>query len=318
LLFKENDDSYVKLIDFGLAKRVTKDEVMTAPNGTPYYIAPEVLKGSYTTQCDNWSMGVVLFIMLSGKPPFGGKSNKEIIDNVLKGEYSFKNPVWENISDNAKDLLAKLLERQADVRLTAEEAYNHPWIQQQKDKEFADVEVNADVFSNMETYMNSVALKRTTLSFIASRIPEDQIQTLRLAFSKMDKNGDGQLTLEELREGLKEVPEIALKEEDISKAMAVIDSNQNGLIDYTEFIAACLQSYNYLKENHLRSAFAYFDKDNSGTISKEELRACLQSDDFTLDEKQINQLLNGVDENNDGQIDYQEFITMMKSGMDSM
>jgi len=318
LLFKENDDSYVKLIDFGLAKRVTKDEVMTAPNGTPYYIAPEVLKGSYTTQCDNWSMGVVLFIMLSGKPPFGGKSNKEIIDNVLKGEYSFKNPVWENISDNAKDLLAKLLERQADVRLTAEEAYNHPWIQQQKDKEFADVEVNASVFSNMETYMNSVALKRTTLSFIASRIPEDQIQTLRLAFSKMDKNGDGQLTLEELREGLKEVPEIALKEEDISKAMAVIDSNQNGLIDYTEFIAACLQSYNYLKENHLRSAFAYFDKDNSGTISKEELRACLQSDDFTLDEKQINQLLSGVDENNDGQIDYQEFITMMKSGMDSM
>ena len=85
LLFKEDDDSYVKLIDFGLAKRVTKDEVMTAPNGTPYYIAPEVLKGSYTTQCDNWSMGVVLFIMMSGKPPFGGKSNKEIIDNVLKG-----------------------------------------------------------------------------------------------------------------------------------------------------------------------------------------------------------------------------------------
>jgi calcium-dependent protein kinase len=79
LLFKEQDDSYIKLIDFGLAKRVSKNEVMNAPNGTPYYIAPEVLKGSYTTQCDNWSMGVVLYIMLSGKPPFGGRSNKEII-----------------------------------------------------------------------------------------------------------------------------------------------------------------------------------------------------------------------------------------------
>jgi calcium-dependent protein kinase len=267
LLFKENDDSYVKLIDFGLAKRVTKDEVMTAPNGTPYYIAPEVLKGSYTTQCDNWSMGVVLFIMLSGKPPFGGKSNKEIIDNVLKGEYSFKNPVWEHISAEAKDLLAKLLDRQADMRITAEEAYNHPWIQQQKNKEFKDVEISGDVFSNMENFTNSVALKRTTLSFIASRIPEDQIQSLRLGFSKMDKNGDGQLTLDELREGLKEVPEIALKPEDLEKAISVMDSNQNGLIDYTEFIAACLQSYNYLKENHLRSAFSYFDKDNSGTIS---------------------------------------------------
>lgn len=148
---------------------------MTAPNGTPYYIAPEVLKGSYTTQCDNWSMGVVLFIMMSGKPPFGGKSNKEIIDNVLKGQYSFKNPVWDHISDTAKDLIAKLLERQADERLTAEEAYNHPWIQQQREKEFADVEISKDVFSNMENYMNAVQLKRTTLSFIASRIPEDQI-----------------------------------------------------------------------------------------------------------------------------------------------
>ena len=129
LLYNENDDSHIKLIDFGLARKVGQNEIMNAPNGTPYYIAPEVLRGSYTTQCDNWSMGVVLFIMLSGKPPFGGKSNKEIIDNVLKGEYSFKNPVWEHISDEAKDLIAKLLERQADCRLTAEEAYNHPWIQ---------------------------------------------------------------------------------------------------------------------------------------------------------------------------------------------
>jgi len=67
--------------------------------------------------------------------------------------------------------------------------------------------------------------------------------------------------------------------------MSVIDSNQNGLIDYTEFIAACLQSYNYLQESHLRTAFAYFDQDNSGQISQAELRTCLASDDFTLSEE---------------------------------
>ena len=75
----------------------------------------------------------------------------------------------------------------------------------------------------------------------------------------MDKNGDGSLTVEELKVGLHEIPEIQLTDIEILDAMNVIDSNQNGLIDYTEFIAACLQSYNYLKENHLRSAFAYFD-----------------------------------------------------------
>ena len=240
---------------------------MNAPNGTPYYIAPEVLKGSYTTQCDNWSMGVVLFIMLSGKPPFGGKSNKEIIDNVLKGTYNFSNPVWDQISEDAKDLISKLLNKQADERLTAEDAYNHPWISQQKDKEFEGVEISQDVFTNMTSYMNSLYLKRTTLSFIASRIPEDQITALRLAFSKIDVNGDGQLTYEELKNGVSQIPEIQIGEDEFVKAMSVIDANQNGMIDYTEFIAACLQSYNYLKENHLRSAFTYFDKDNSGTIS---------------------------------------------------
>ena len=122
---------------------------MTAPNGTPYYIAPEVLKGAYTKQCDNWSMGVILFIMLSGKPPFGGKSNKEIIDNVLRGTYTYSNPVWDNISADAKDLIDKLLERQADMRLTADEAYNHPWIQQQREREFGDVEISPDVFTNI-------------------------------------------------------------------------------------------------------------------------------------------------------------------------
>lgn len=124
-------------------------------------------------------MGVVLFIMLSGKPPFGGKSNKEIIDNVLKGTYSFSNPVWDQISDDAKDLITKLLNKQADERLTAEEAYAHPWISQQRDKEFANVEISQEVFTNMTSYMNALQLKRTTLSFIASRIPEDQITALR-------------------------------------------------------------------------------------------------------------------------------------------
>ena len=99
----------MKLIDFGLAKRVSRNEVMNSPNGTPYYIAPEVLKGSYTSQCDNWSMGVVMYIMLSGKPPFGGKNNNEILNSVLTGSYDFSAPQWEVISDDAKDLISNLL-----------------------------------------------------------------------------------------------------------------------------------------------------------------------------------------------------------------
>lgn len=111
----------------------------------------------------------------------------------------------------------------------------------------------------------------------------------------MDVNGDGQLTIEELTVGLEDCPEISIKTDDLQNALEVIDSNGNGLIDYTEFIAPCLHSQNYLKENHLKTAFAYFDKDNSGSITKDELKDCLKSDDFTLEDEEIDKLLSGVD-----------------------
>jgi calcium-dependent protein kinase len=127
----------------------------------------------------------------------------------------------------------------------------------------------------MTNYMDTQNLKRTTLTFIASRIPEDQINDLREVFSKFDANGDGRLNLEELKAGVTKVPGIGLTENDVEKVMKVMDSNNNGFIDYTEFIAGCLQSYNYLQESHLKTAFTFFDKDGSGTISREELKACL-------------------------------------------
>lgn len=96
------------------------------------------------------------------------------------------------------------------------------------------------MISNIESYMNHAKLRQTTLTYIASRIPESQITELRGAFTKFDKNGDGQLTHQELLEGIQSVPEINLSIDDIEKAMSVIDSNNNGVIDYTEFIAACM------------------------------------------------------------------------------
>lgn len=114
---------------------------------------------------------------------------------------------------------------------------------------------------------------------------------------------------------MKDISGLKISIEDLTKALQIMDTNNNGLIDYTEFIAAALQSQNYLNENHLKTAFAYFDKDNSGSITKDELKTCLQSDDFTLTCDDIDKLLSGVDANNDGQIDYVEFIAMMKDNL---
>ena len=95
--------------------------------------------------------------------------------------------------------------------------------------------------------------------------------------------------------------------------MKVIDSNNNGVIDYTEFIAACMYSQDYSEERQIRQAFMYFDKDNSGTISSDELRQCLQSEDQTLSDEEVNALISEVDSNKDGLIDYKEFLDMMRA-----
>ena len=77
--------------------------------GTPYYIAPEILSGTYTEKCDLWSIGVIVYIMLSGKPPFAGSNEDEILSRVRSGEFNFKNSVWNSISTEARDFIKKLM-----------------------------------------------------------------------------------------------------------------------------------------------------------------------------------------------------------------
>jgi calcium-dependent protein kinase len=96
--------------------------------GTAYYIAPEVLKGDYNEKCDIWSIGVILYILLSGKPPFDGNDDKEIVNSVRIGTYSLSGAEWKNISAEAKDLIKKMLTYDIAQRISAESALTHPWI----------------------------------------------------------------------------------------------------------------------------------------------------------------------------------------------
>lgn len=134
LLKYEDDETSIKLIDFGLSKKLSENEIMSQPNGTPYYIAPEVLRGKYTNSCDLWSLGVILYIMMSGKPPFGGKTNIEILTNVAKGQFHFNHQPFKDCSKEVKDLISRLLVKDPGKRLNAEEAYNHKWVQQEVKK----------------------------------------------------------------------------------------------------------------------------------------------------------------------------------------
>ncbi|EFJ39750.1 hypothetical protein VOLCADRAFT_78266 [Volvox carteri f. nagariensis] len=130
LLAKQDDISLVKIADFGLAKHAVNG--MQTICGTPQYVAPEVIVGAkghvYGPGVDMWSAGVVLYILLGGYPPFWSDSEPQLFDMIRKGKYSFGDPVWNKVSESAKDLIRKLLVVDPTKRLTATEALQHQFI----------------------------------------------------------------------------------------------------------------------------------------------------------------------------------------------
>jgi calcium/calmodulin-dependent protein kinase I len=134
LLESDEDDSPVKLADFGLSAFCKKGDKLTKAVGTPGYIAPEILMtldedlDGYNVEVDNWSIGIIMYILLCGFPPFYAEDDDECFDMIIAGEFDFPSPYWDNISDDAKDLLRKLLVVDPAKRLTAAEALQHPWV----------------------------------------------------------------------------------------------------------------------------------------------------------------------------------------------
>ncbi len=134
LLAKQNDIRTIKIADFGLAKKYGQAALSTIC-GTPQYVAPEVIKGgdtpyTYGKECDLWSCGVILFILLGGYPPFYDESEPRLFRKIREGKPDYDDPVWKEVSPEAKDLLDKLLNVNPKERLTVEKALAHPWMKQ--------------------------------------------------------------------------------------------------------------------------------------------------------------------------------------------
>jgi hypothetical protein len=134
LLLSEDDDSAVKIADFGFAKRVLKPNSLTTQCGTPGYVAPEILEGiPYDQKADMWSCGVILYILLGGYPPFIENNQRELFRKIRKGDYEFHPEYWQNVSSEAKDLISALLTIDPMKRLDAEQAAENEWIREADD-----------------------------------------------------------------------------------------------------------------------------------------------------------------------------------------
>lgn len=145
LLRTEENDSEINIADFGFAKKVLTSNSLTTQCGTPGYVAPEILDGvAYDTKADMWSLGVIVYILLGGYPPFIEQNQRELFRKIRKGQYEFHEEYWGSVSDDAKDFISCLLTVQPSKRLSAAEALNHKWM-----KKEAHVLAEQDLGSNL-------------------------------------------------------------------------------------------------------------------------------------------------------------------------
>ena len=310
LLDKESADSTVKVIDFGTSAIYDQNKQLTQKYGTAYYIAPEVLRKEYNEKCDIWSCGVILYIFLSGRPPFGGKNDRDILTKVQQGTVPW-GPEWNKISEEAKRLIKKMLEYDPKHRYSAAQALQDPWIISKTSVGHSENIIDSTSLDSLKGFRVEQKLQHAVLTFIASQlINKEESKKLSETFRNIDKNGDGKLSREELLEAYKLTlgKEAALEE--VEKIMKTVDINGSGFIDYTEFITACAKKDAMLSVGNLESAFKAFDSDNSGKITANELREMLGGEAGTQGDVWA-KLIADVDQDKDGEIDIREFKDMM-------
>ncbi|KAG6699280.1 hypothetical protein I3843_08G059700 [Carya illinoinensis] len=303
------DDAKLKTTDFGLSIFYKPGEAFHDVVGSPYYVAPEVLKKHYGPEADVWSAGVILYILLSGVPPFWAETETGIFRQILQGKLDFESAPWPSISESAKDLIRKMLERDPTKRISAHEVLCHPWIVD--DTVAPDKPLGSAVLSRLKQFSAMNKLKKMALRVIAERLSEEEIGGLKELFKMIDTDNSGTITFEELKEGLKRVG-TELMESEIKSLMEAADIDNNGSIDYGEFLAATLHMNKMEREENLIAAFSYFDKDSSGYITIDELQqACKE---FGLGDVHLDDIIKEIDQDNDGRIDYGEFAAMMRTG----
>ncbi|KMS95385.1 hypothetical protein BVRB_008780 [Beta vulgaris subsp. vulgaris] len=310
LLVNKDADSPLKITDFGLSVFIEEGKVYKELVGSAYYVAPEVLQRRYGKEIDVWSAGVILYILLSGVPPFWAETEAGIFNEIQKGKLDLETPPWPSISAGAKDLIGKMLARDPNARISATQALEHPWLRE--DGDVSEKPMDSAVLIRMKQFRAMNKLKKLALMVMAENLSDEEIKGLKEMFNNIDTDRSGTITLEELKEGLARLGS-KLTESEIKQLMDAADVDKNGTIDYKEFITATMHRHRLDKEENMYKTFLYFDKDGSGYITREELRQAMTKVGMG-DESTIDEILNDVDTNKDGRINYEEFVAMMKKG----
>ncbi|CAD8141750.1 unnamed protein product [Paramecium pentaurelia] len=309
LFDSKNQGASLKIIDFGASAKLINDEKLKKRIGTPFYVAPEVLNGSYDEKCDIWSLGVILYVLLCGYPPFFGHSEGEVLAKVRKGTYQFDSNDWSRVSMQAKDLIRRMLFYDPSSRISASDAQQHSWIANNKAKGL----VNNISLKRLQDFDSKNKLKYAILQFITVQVVQSQEKDdLLKTFQDIDKNGDGTVSKEELLAAYMKIykGDSIAAQQVVEELFPQLDANKSGKVDFSEFVTASMNRDKSLSKKKIEQAFKLFDLDGNGFITKQEINELFGNE---IDENMWQDILKDCDINKDGMISMNEFVNLLET-----
>uniref|UniRef100_A0A1J3DF73 non-specific serine/threonine protein kinase n=1 Tax=Noccaea caerulescens TaxID=107243 RepID=A0A1J3DF73_NOCCA len=272
LYTSKEENSQLKVIDFGLSDFVRPDERLNDIVGSAYYVAPEVLHRSYTTEADVWSIGVIAYILLCGSRPFWARTESGIFRAVLKADPSFDEPPWPSLSFEAKDFVKRLLYKDPRKRMTASQALMHPWIAGHKNM---NIPFDILIFRQIKAYLKSSSLRKAALMALSKTLITDELIYLKAQFAILAPNKNGLITLDNIRLALAANATEAMKESRIPDFLALLNGLQYKGMDFEEFCAASISVHQHESldcwEQSVRHAYELFEMNGNRVIVIEEL-----------------------------------------------
>lgn len=308
----ESDPPHIKLGDFGNSIEFTNESRLQGCFGSAYYMAPEIFKGDYDEKCDMWSVGIILFILITGKAPYPGKTNQEILKHVKSSPFKLTKNLVKMFTLRATDLLKQLLQIDPKSRISAENALSHIWISKIKEDKRKNKEI---IINQLRNFHNQSMLRQAVHVFITSQISSDmEMKHFKKCFEELDLNADGRISFDELKQEYTKVMPKEEAETIASQVIERVDLDMNGEIDYTEFLAVCSERMRNVSLENLEIAFNMFDSDGSGFITVDEIKMALVGDSIEND-KFWKEIMEEADTNGDGKIDLKEFLLLMTTSI---
>lgn len=303
VMFASRDSDSLRLIDFGLAtkyrgtvawgKGKDKERVMLTACGTAYYMAPEMLDKSYTEKADVWAIGIIAYMLVTGRAPFDGGTEKVVFKKIRKGRIAYHAAHWNRLSPEALDFTKALLTTDSVFRPSAKHSLQLPWLANYEVKRRAKLltgpsaTLQKDVCESLMRFACYNPLKKAALMIVAHHVKEKELRELRDVFLALDDERSGELTFEEMFNYLRRFGGVPVNEATARDVFEKLDQSKTGVIHFMDFLAATIEARCEISIHLLHHAFDHLDVDCSGYISCESLQDLLGKRFSRIDAEKI-------------------------------